>query len=374
MITNALQNTIHKTESLVPSSNNTAISLWHKFATWQNDMDQCRTLVKNVCYEQDQIRAQINDLLRIREEELRRIKEMEEADSCANTSNSSEIPSLDRLRELQRQLDVVEEQYRAASASCETNKQRVQNTKNCRQDILRAFINANSLFHLNCRSAQYALNEATVAATQPTQCSESCSLDQIGTLCRLHTLHAVLCAKAAENFKCVDHSKDSGDDKWTSKTNKELQNNIALYETKLIDLGESVDDENDPSTWKVSKEKDFELYRSLELYEQQLEKYAIVEKETEQLQSTYDALQNKSLDRDRRMMKLQTQLQRIQGDCTMIESEIDQCKQMISEDEALAHTYRSSTLPVSSLVCFDMFLARPHYFKFIVLIHIFLPE
>ena len=109
----------------------------------------------------------------------------------------------------------------------------------------------------------------------------------------------------------------------------------------MIDYQES-SNESDPSTWKVSKEKDFELYRAVELYTQQREKFDIAEQEMEQLQSKYDTLHAKGLDRDRRMMTLQTQLQRIQSDCTTMESEIDQCNQLTMEDEALMHTYRTS--------------------------------
>ena len=347
MITNMLQNTTHKTEAMVSSSNNTAISLWHKFATWQNEMDQCRMLVRTICDEQDQIRTQMKDLLHVRQEERRKIKDMEEINSCVNeSSDSSEIPSLERLRELQRKLDDVEEQHRSANASYEITKQKEQHQKRSQQDIIQEFLEASRSFHLKCRRAQYDLTVTTVAATPPTEPFVSDPYDTVGTSCRAHTLHAALCAKGAEKHTGAGNVED---DNWMSKTIESLQNSNMLQSTILQDFDESTD-ESDPSTWKINKEKDFELYRSVELYKQQLEKFTFVEKETEQLQSKYDALHTKGLDRDRRTMKLQTQLQRIQNDCTLLESEIDQCMEMISEDEALATTYRSSEFQL--LICF----------------------
>ena len=338
----------HATDTSLPTTNNTAMSLWHKFATWQQEMDQCRTLVRTVVDEQEQIRTQLKDLLRIREEEERKIEAMEAVTEVSrNTSHVSELPSLDRYRELQCKLDTAETQYRTAKASFETCQQNVQHQKHIRHDILREFIKGNSKFHWQCRRAQYDLAAATAAATRPTECIASSSLVAEGTSGRVQTLHAVLCAKAVEPSSCHGTSMD---DHWMAKTIKELQNNIALEKSTWIDADECLD-ENDPTVWKVSREKDLELNRSVELYQQQLEKYTRVEQETEQLQTKRDMLHTKGLDRDRRMKTLQTQLQRLQNDCTNMESEIDQCQELTLEDESLAHTYRSSTFPCVLFSC-----------------------
>ena len=340
MTTNLLQNT---TDTLIPTSNNTAISLWHKFATWQNEMDQCRTMVRTICDEQDKIRTQMKDLHEVREEERQKIKEMEQSGSSANTvSISSEISSLELLHALQRKLDVVEEDYRTASASLEVMKQNDQNQTCIRQEILREFINASRDFHIKCQRIQYDLMETAIAVTQNAEHVVADSNETVGTLCRVHSLHAALCAKPITEDTSNGNTNYGVDELWKSKTIEDLQNCSALHKTMMIDYQES-SDETDPSTWKVSKEKDFELHRAIELYTQQREKYEFAEKEMEELQSKYDALHGKGLDRDRRMMKLQTQLQRIQNDCTSIEAEIDQCNQLTMEDKALAHTYRSST-------------------------------
>jgi chromosome segregation ATPase len=376
MITNASQNAIHKTDMLDPTSNNTAISLWYKFATWQSEMDQCRTKVKSVCDEQDQIRSQIKDLIRIREDEQRKIKEMEAFKESFNESSTDklnipkDIPSLERLRELRRTLDRVEEQYRNAATALGTTQQTVHNTKQRRHHMLQQYINDNSHFHLKCRQVQYDLMEAVVASSQRTDAG---SLEKEGTLCMVHTLHAVLCAKIFEqntNTASNGKSRKGDDDHWISTTINELQNHIAMYDSIFIDSDDSLDD-NDPTVWKVSKEKDLELYRAVELYEQQRAKYTILEEETKQLQSTYETMYNKTLDRDRRKMNLQTQLQRIQGDCTLIESKIDQCKEMTAEDEALVQTYRISELLIFMCFCIGFFYQNSwsYHFKHIILFH-----
>ena len=92
----------------------------------------------------------------------------------------------------------------------------------------------------------------------------------------------------------------------------------------------------------MDQEKDFELHRTVQRYTQQRHKCDMAQKEMERLQTKYDAFLSKQLDRDQRKLNLQSQLQRIQNDCATIESEIDQCQQLISEDEALAQTYQSS--------------------------------
>ncbi len=298
-------------------------------------------LVRNMCDEQDQIRTQMKELLLIRDEEERKIKAMEQADACTTeSSNSSEKPSLKRLRELQRKLDHAEEEYRNAAASLEATKQNEQNQTNSRNEMIREFIGASGGFHLKCRRAQYDLLETTIAATQNAEQIMSGPQDKVATSCQVHTLRAVLCAKVAQS---TDHGDSIGDEERMSilKTIEALQNCDALHTATLIDFDESNDD-NDPFTWKVNQEKDFELHRTVQRYTQQRHKCDMLEKETEQLQSKYDAVHSKQFDRDRRKLSLQTQLQRIQNDCATIESEIDQCQQLILEDEALAHTYQSS--------------------------------
>jgi chromosome segregation ATPase len=352
---------VHDSDTLIPTSNNTAISLWHKFATWQNEMDQCRKMVRTICDEQDKIRTQMKDLLAIREEERRKIKAMEQEDSSTNAL--SDKPSLELLRALQCKLDDVEEHYRTAAASLEATKQNDQNQTSIRQEILRDFINASRGFHLKCQHVQYDLMESAIAVTQNAEHIVADSNETVGMLCRVHTLHAALCAKPVEDTS-NSNTMYGVDESWISKTIEDLQSCSSLHKATMIDYQES-SDENDPSTWKVCKAKDFELHRAVELYTQQRKKYDIAAKELEQLQSKYDTLHAKGLDRDRRMMKLQTQLQRIQNDCTTIESEIDQCTQLTLEDEALAHTYRCSKCACVLFLSFpSIHLPLSHHFKF----------
>lgn len=344
MISNLLPATIPEPDTVNDvvnaTSSNTAISLWHKFATWQNEMDHCRMLVRNICDEQDQIRTQMKELLLIRVEEERKIKEMEQADACTTvSSDSSDKPSLERLRELQRKLDHAEDEYRTASVSLEATKQNVRNQTNSRNEMIREFIGASGDFHLKCRRAQYDLLETTIAATQNAEQIMSGPQDKLVTSCQGHTLRAVLCAMVAQ----TTDGDSIGDEErmWIMKTIEDLQNCYALHTATLIDFDESSDD-NDPLNWKVDQEKDFELHRTVQRYTQQRHKCDMAQKEMEQLQTKYDAFLSKQLDRDQRKLNLQSQLQRIQNDCAMIESEIDQCQQLISEDEALAQTYQSS--------------------------------
>jgi chromosome segregation ATPase len=334
------------------SSTNTAMSLWHKFSMWQSDMDRCRLTIQNIRQEHDQYRVQIEELVRTRKEEQRKVQEIEHPNISPNVSLLAK--SLEQLREVQRKLDDAQEKYREATISFQNTKQKYETQKYIRNESIHEAMEQSRTFHQLCQQLQYQLRTTAIAANITLPSSKTSNAikyigndnDLVETSSKAHALRAALYAAVAG----TDCNKKilGSEDTWISKTIQDLQDSNFFDSTDVVDNGET--NENDPSTWKLCQDKDLELYNAVEGYNQLRENYTMTLKEMQQIQSNYDMLHKKVQDRNQRKEQLQAQLRRIQSDCTTIESEIEQCKQLTLEDEALAHTYRSSTLILPHII------------------------
>jgi chromosome segregation ATPase len=348
MITDVSQNTSQMTNSLNTSTTttttNSAMSLWHKFATWQNEMDQCRTMVRDIRQEQDQIRRNIEVLHHIRKAEQLKIQEMEPSESpCSDVAESS--VSDEQLHTLRLQLDEAEGQYKSALASFQLAQQNDHAQTVIRNDIIQETIDQSRAFHQLCQQVQCQLR--TTATTMSSDVVHATSNKEalIETSCKVHTLRAALYAANASIIDNSNGTDGTKNDSWILKTIQDLQD-CKIPDTDTMawnDLADS-NDENDPTTWNVSKEKDDEMYRAVERYNVMVQKHHNAMTEQKEAQIQYDTFRRKMQDRELRKVQLQAQLQRIQSDCEAIESEIDHCQSLTVEDEALAQMYRTSTL------------------------------
>jgi chromosome segregation ATPase len=350
------------------TSTTAAMSLWHKFANWQNETEQCRTEVRNVRQQQEFCLAEINELRRIRDDEQKIIEQFkQQEDKCISqklhrqemlrlstctdsisTSISESLssePTLGLLRELQQQLDVEENTYRNSTAALQKIKQKEYIQTSIYSESLRQTIEESHAFRRECDEIQIQLRATAATAGVVPSTSDVSITDweaSIRSSSMLHTLRAALHAMELCNLKRTEIVVGLGDE-WKSEMLNDLENlhRNSIECKKLVQPGERVD-ENDPSTWTCIATNDLELYNTLVEYKQQREACEIAKAEFQVLQQKYDSLNHRARDRNQQTMQLQAQLDRLCNDCSNINSEILQYRQLTIDDAALAHTYQSS--------------------------------
>lgn len=315
----------------VLASTTTAMTLWQKFANWQNEMEECRSKIRNVRQQQEQCMAQIANLQAIREVESQQIEQLQRMHGTSEAS--AEEPSLGMLRDLQRQLDEAEKEYRIAAASLQNlQQQRVVQTDQ-RHETMQQVLNQSRQFRWECQQVQQQL-QATVPAQEFLSSVNGfrdnfdASIDISPTAHSLRaTLYAILASKSGL-------SDVGSEDPWITKTLQDLK----FSTSESVEIEEV--DENDPATWTFIHENDVDFHRVIAEYKRERKALDATAEELQALEGKQEVIQSKAHDRKQRVFQLREQLERLQGDCSRMDSEINRYKQLILDDETLAHTYR----------------------------------
>jgi hypothetical protein len=311
---------------------------------WQSDMDKCRSTIQNIRQEQDRCREQIEELIHTRAEEQRKVHEIEPPELRCNISQDSSLSAklLEKLRELQRKLYEVQDNYGLSITSLQNTKLEYETQIYLRNESIREAIEQSRIFHQKCQQIQFQLRDTAIEMNHMTLSSMSSDLsNSIETSSKAHSLRAAL-STALIRMTIDKNNCDSIDDTWISKSLQDLQKCNFFDSTEMVGV-DSDHNESDPMQWKVCQNKDLELYNAIAEYKQQYEQYILMLNEMQQVQSNFDMQCQKSVDRQQRKEQLQEQLLRIQSDCTQIETEIHECQQLTIEDQELACTYRAST-------------------------------
>jgi chromosome segregation ATPase len=315
------------------ASTTTAMTLWHKFANWQNEMEECRSKVRNVRQQQEQCMAQIANLQAIRKMETMQMEQLQQMHEASDSLGQE--PSLGLLQDLQRQLDEADKEYRIAAASLKNLQQQSVAQTEQRHETMQQVLNQSRQFRWDCQQLQQQL-QATVPEEE-FLCSVNgfrdnfdVSKDISSTANSLRAaLYAILTSKSGL-------SDVGSEDPWITKTLQNLRSFTAEY-VEPEDV-----DENDPSTWTFIRENDVDFHSVIAEYKRERKALDMTTQELQTLQKKQEVIQSKAHDRNQRVVQLQEQLDRLQGDCSRMEAEINRYQQLILDDEKLAHTYRES--------------------------------
>jgi chromosome segregation ATPase len=319
--------------SSAPAS--TAMTLWQKFANWQNEMEECRRNARNVRQQQEQCMAQIENLRAIGKEEQMKIEQFRQ---MHGTTQSSEAESsLGMLQDLQRRLGDADKEYRIAATSLQKIQQQSVAQTDQRHETMQQILSQSHQFRWDCQQLQQQLQttlpaEEYLSTVNGFQDNWDAFKDVSSTA---HSLRAALRAILAAQSEFFDVTAE---DPWISKTLKDLE----FFTTPESLEPEKEVDENDPSTWTFIHGNDADFHQVMAAYTRERKVLDATTQELQALQNKQEVLQSKAHDRNQRVSQLQEQLHRLHGDCSGMDAEINRYKHLISEDETLAHTYRES--------------------------------